>query len=163
FRNLIANPASSISEQRIKLFEYVMGRVKNHENNSNRVIKVAMVKDLNKNERGRFDVATNTIYINEDYVNATDTDGRMEVFLHETLHALTAVTIATNKTEEVKRAVHNLEVIRASLQLRAKQQGNNYLANVVFESVDEMVAYGMTDYDVQMFMRDNLKAKLPKE
>lgn len=158
--NMLTDPSNNITEQKANLFNYVKARIKAHEKESGRVIRTAVTDKLNKGERGRFDVATSTIFMSKDYLKNGNPDQQLELLLHEMMHALTAVTIATSKDADVRKAVGTLETMRKQLQAKAKKEGNKYYANVVFASVDEFVAYGMTDAAVMQYMNDTFNSEV---
>ena len=96
--------------------------------------------------------------MSRDYLKNATPDQQVELILHEMLHALTAVTVATSKDADVRKAVGTLETMRKTLQAKAKKEGNNYYADVVFASIDEFVAYGMTDANVMQYMNDTFNS-----
>lgn len=97
-------------------------------------------------------VVGNTIIFTDKLQNLSDTD-KLSYVNHELIHAVTEYGLS--KDSKAKQ-----DLVKMYEQLKAKANtANTQKLTLAFENINEFVAYGLTDKDVQQFILDNLDTK----
>ena len=97
-------------------------------------------------------VVGDTIIFTDKLQNLSDTD-KLRYINHELIHAVTEYGLSKDSKAKT-------DLVKMYEQLKAKANtANTQKLTLAFENINEFVAYGLTDKDVQQFILDNLDTK----